>query len=413
LITLELAADSAAEDGSDKLVYIFRRTGLASSALRVNYTVGGTATLGTDYTGISSSGDVKTVTFAAGSATTTVIVDPRPDIRIEPDETVVLSLQAGMDYTIGSNTTATGTISNDDLPQITLALASRTVAEDGAANLIYTFQRTGPTTTDLSVNYTVAGTASLGTDYTGIADTHTTKTISFAAGSAAATLSVDPTPDSEIEPNETVALTLAAGAGYRIGTTTAVRGRIRNDDISSATSYRMKRADSNLTLTGANMIHGIGNSLGNRITGNSANNQIRGAAGKDILTGGGTADSDRFIFSRLSDSLLLEPISGTGGYFDEITDFNNKDRIVAPASVLTRRLTGSIGAVASIAPEAIAALLTSSAFAANTVVVFTANSHTGSFLALNDGRAGFQDASDAVVLLRNYSISAANPIEFI
>jgi methionine-rich copper-binding protein CopC len=103
-------------------------------------------------------------------------------------------------------------------------------AEDGTANLVYTFSRTGPTTAALIVNYTVGGTATLGTDYTGIAITSATKTVSFAANSATAIVTVDPMVDITIEPDETVALTLVAGAGYSIGTTEAVTGRILNDD---------------------------------------------------------------------------------------------------------------------------------------------------------------------------------------
>ena len=66
------------------------------------------------------------------------------------------------------------------------------------------------------MNYTVGGTATLGTDYTGIAATPATKSVTFAAGSATATVTVDPTADTTIEPDETVALTLATGSGYTI-----------------------------------------------------------------------------------------------------------------------------------------------------------------------------------------------------
>jgi len=136
--------------------------------------------------------------------------------------------------------------------------------------------------------------------------------------------------------------------------------------------------------------------------------------GKDILIGGGgTADRDVFIFLQLSDSLLLDPISGTGGYFDEITDFNSNDRITAPFSVETDLLTASLGNAASIAPAAIAAVLTPAAFGANSVAAFTASSHAGTFIAMNDGRAGFQADTDSIVWLRNYSISATNFVEFI
>jgi len=123
----------------------------------------------------------------------------------------------------------TGTITNGvTLPTITLAVSPSSVTEDGTTNLVYTFTRTGVTTNALTVNYTLGGTATLNTDYT---RTGTTNTVTFAAGSATATVTVDPTADTTVEPDETVILTLAAGTGYTVGTTTPVTGTITNDDF--------------------------------------------------------------------------------------------------------------------------------------------------------------------------------------
>ena len=221
-ITLTVAPTSVTEDGTTNLVYTFTRTGSTTSALTANYTVGGTATNGTDYTSIPTS-----VTFAAGSSTATVTVDPTADTTVESDETVALTLASGTGYTVGTTTAVTGTITNDDFPSITLAVSPSSVNEDGTTNLVYTFTRSGVTTNPLTVNYTIGGTATLNTDYT---RTGTTNTVTFAANSATATVTVDPTADTTIEPNETVILTLAAGTGYTIGTPNAVTGTITNDD---------------------------------------------------------------------------------------------------------------------------------------------------------------------------------------
>ena len=229
-VTLAVSPALVTETGATTLIYTFTRSGATNSALVVNYTAGGTATIGSDYTGISAAGSLKTVTFAVGAATTTVRVKPAVDATLEDDETVVLSLADGSGYSIGTSAAVVGTIRNSVLPVISLAVSQASVTENGTANLIYTFTRNGPTTTALSVNYTVAGTATLGTDYTGIATAGTTKTVSFAAGSATATVMVDPTADSSSEGNETVALTLSAGSGYTVGTTAAVVGTIRNVD---------------------------------------------------------------------------------------------------------------------------------------------------------------------------------------
>lgn len=113
---------------------------------------------------------------------------------------------------------------------VTLAVAPGRVTEDGSTNLIYTFRRTGSIANSLAVNYSVGGTATLGTDYTGLPAAPANRTITFAPGSATATLTVDPSADVEVEADETVALTLLEGTGYTLGTVGAVVGTIQDDD---------------------------------------------------------------------------------------------------------------------------------------------------------------------------------------
>ncbi|TRU57059.1 MAG: calcium-binding protein, partial [Microcystis aeruginosa Ma_QC_Ch_20071001_M135] len=220
-ITLAVSPSSVTEDGTSSLIYIFMRTGDTTNPLTVNYTVGGTATNGTDYTSIPT-----TVIFESNSAIATVIVDPTADTTVEPNETVALTLATGTGYTVGTPNTATGTINNDDT-SVTLAVSPSSVTEDGTTNLVYTFTRSGVTTNALTVNYTVEGTATNGSDYTSIPTS-----VTFAANSETATVIVDPTADTTVENNETVALTLATGTGYTVGTTTPVTGTITNDDTS-------------------------------------------------------------------------------------------------------------------------------------------------------------------------------------
>ncbi|WP_230401034.1 glycosyl hydrolase family 18 protein, partial [Microcystis aeruginosa] len=228
IITLAVSPSSVIEDGTTNLVYTFTRTGSTTSALTANYTLGGTATLNTDYT---RTGTNNTVTFAAGSSTAKVTIDPTADTTVESNETVALTLAAGTGYTVGTTTAVTGTITNDDT-SVTLAVSPSSVTEDGTTNLIYTFTRTGVTTNSLTVNYTVGGTATNGTDYTSIPTS-----VTFAAGSATATVIVDPTADTTVESDETVVLTLASGTGYTVGTTAAVTGTITNDDNSGNNPY--------------------------------------------------------------------------------------------------------------------------------------------------------------------------------
>ncbi|MDD1469282.1 hypothetical protein MEO43_29480, partial [Dolichospermum sp. ST_sed5] len=90
--------------------FILTRSGDFSSSLTVNYGISGTAINGTDFSNLSGS-----VTFAAGSATATVVVNPLDDNLYELTESVTLALVSGTTYTAGTNNTATLNIADDDL----------------------------------------------------------------------------------------------------------------------------------------------------------------------------------------------------------------------------------------------------------------------------------------------------------
>ena len=214
--------------GTKNATFTVTLSGETFQPVTVNYaTANGTATAGSDYTATTG-----TLIFNVnpGETSKQITVSVLGDSLFEANETFFVNLSNATNASI-ADAQAQGTITNDDvaLPTITLAVSPSSVTEDGTTNLIYTFTRTGATTNTLTVNYSIAGTAN-STDYTG-ATPGTGKTITFAAGASTATLTIDPTADTIVESNETVALTLATGTGYNIGTTTAVIGTITNDDL--------------------------------------------------------------------------------------------------------------------------------------------------------------------------------------
>jgi hypothetical protein len=238
-VTVAVSPSSVAEDGATNLVYTFTRNGVTSGALTVSFSVGGTATppggVTPDYseTGAATfSTSSGTVTFGAGNSTATVTVDPTADATLEPDETVILTVTSGAGYNVASPSSATGTILNDDI-DVSVAVSPSSVAEDGATNLVYTFTRNGPTTSSLTVNFSVGGTAAFSTDYTQSgADTFTASSgmVTFGVGNSTATVTVDPTADTTVEPDETVILTVTSGTGYNPASPTSATGTITNDD---------------------------------------------------------------------------------------------------------------------------------------------------------------------------------------
>ena len=220
-ISVAVSPASVLEDGAPNLVYTFTRS-VTTGALTVNFSVGGTAVFATDYTqtgAASFTATTGTVTFGAGNSTATVTLDPTTDSTVETDETAILTVTSGTGYNVGSPSAATGTITNDDT-DVSVAVSPSSVTEDGATNLVYTFTRNGVTTGALTVNFSVGGTAQFGTDYSqsGAATfTTTSGTVTFGAGNSTATVTLDPTADSTVEPDETAILTVTSGTGYNVG----------------------------------------------------------------------------------------------------------------------------------------------------------------------------------------------------
>ncbi len=212
--------------GTNNLIFKVTLSTTSTQTITVNYaTANNTATAGSDYTAKTG-----TLTFTPGQISQDIIISVNGDTAIEPDETFLINLSNPSNALITDNQ-GLGTITNDDgdNTSVTLAVSPASVTEDGTTNLVYTFTRSGSTTNALTVNYTLGGTATLNTDYT---RTGTTNTVTFAANSSTATVTIDPTADTIVESNETVILTLAAGTGYTIGTPNAATGTINNDDFS-------------------------------------------------------------------------------------------------------------------------------------------------------------------------------------
>jgi YVTN family beta-propeller protein len=235
VVSIAVSPASATEDGVNNLVYTLTRSVVTTGAITVNFSVGGTATFNGDYTqsgATTFTSTTGTIAFASGETTKTVTVNPTGDTTVEPNETVVLTVSSGSTYIIGSPSSATGTITNDDT-DVTLAVSPSSVNEDGATNLGYTFTRNGVTTGGITVNFSVSGTATFNTDYVqsgATTFTSTTGTIAFASGETTKTVTVDPTVDATVEPNETVILTVASGSGYSAGSPSSATGTITNDD---------------------------------------------------------------------------------------------------------------------------------------------------------------------------------------
>ena len=396
-ITLAVSPSSVTEDGTTNLVYTFTRTGSTTSALTANYTVGGTATNGTDYTSIPTS-----VTFAAGSSTATVTVDPTADTTVESDETVALTLTAGTGYTVGTTTPVTGTITNDDFPQ--LSINDITVVEGKDNNAILTVTVDNPNPQPITFNYTTGPIdATVDVDYTS-----KTGTITIAANTATATISIPILNDNLNEPDEAFTVTLSNPVNATINPEGGIGEVIITDTWQSSLTRTLPNNVENLRLIGSNNINGTGNAGNNNITGNSGINQINGGAGIDTLTGGLGADTFIFQFGQSTISTS-----------DRITDFAiNSDKIdlltqggtatSAPSSfsrAANSTVTTLQNLVNQVFTDANGAITGNQGLGVNSaaLVQVTTGAIAGTYLVINDSTAGFQSSNDLLINITGFT----------
>ncbi len=201
--TFSLSASTySVSEAGGKLTVTVNRTGDLSSAAKVTLkTSDVTATAGADYTAV----DV-TLDFAINAPTATVDIPILQDLLVETTETfsVTLSSPTG-NATLGTTSTATVSILDDEVaaPTITITPASVLEGNAGLTDLVFTLTRSGSTTSPFSVNYATQFDTADTDDFvaaTGLA--------TFLAGEATTTVTVKVKGDTIVEPNETLKLVL-------------------------------------------------------------------------------------------------------------------------------------------------------------------------------------------------------------
>ena len=219
---------AAAEAGLDPGTFTITRTGDTTSALTVNYSMSGAASSGVDYA--APTGSV-TIASTAATATATITIIPIDDTVYEGNQTVILTLSADASYAIGSPATAIVTIADDE-PAVTVSATDPTAAEAGLDPGIFTITRSIVTTAPLTVNYIMSGPTTNGVDYTTVSGS-----VTIAANSTTATVTITPIDDSVYEGQvQYVILTLSANTAYNVGSPASARLTIAENDAPTASS---------------------------------------------------------------------------------------------------------------------------------------------------------------------------------
>ena len=109
--------------------------------------------------------------------------------------------------------------------------------------------------------------------------------MSFAAGETSKAITVNVSGDTTVEPDESFNMVLSSPAGATIGTSTA-SSTIRNDDVAAPALYGTEGNDVLTgTITGHNVIYGLGGNDTISVTYINATTEIYGGDGDDKITG--------------------------------------------------------------------------------------------------------------------------------
>ena len=284
-VQLSSATYSVNENGGTVTITAARTGGSYGSA-SVNYaTANGTAAAGSDYT--SKSG---TLNWSDGdSASKTFTVSITDDSTYEGNETFVVNLSGASGASLGTPSTATITINDNETPppgSLQLSSATYSVTENGGTVTI-TATRTSGSYGAASVNYATAnGTATAGSDYTSKSGT-----LNWSDGdSASKTFTVSITDDTAFDGDETFTVSLSGASGASLGAPSSATVTIVDNDtpargtlqFNSAT-YSVAENDGSVTLSVTRQGGSYGAASVNYATANGA-----ATAGSDYTTRSGT-----------------------------------------------------------------------------------------------------------------------------
>ncbi|MCP4128752.1 MAG: hypothetical protein GY753_17075, partial [Gammaproteobacteria bacterium] len=186
----------------------------------VDYTVTGTATAGTDYTPASG-----TLTIPAGSTSGTINITIIDDTIPEADESLTVTLSNPVNSSLGGNTSyAHGIINDDDPPQVQVG-APMGMGDESFSSLTLQVNLSAVSTLDVSVDYTVTGTATSGSDYTSASST-----LTIPAGSTSGTISITIINDTLFEGNESLNIALTNPVNAGLGSSTSYSYTILDND---------------------------------------------------------------------------------------------------------------------------------------------------------------------------------------
>ena len=251
---------SGTEAGTQPVVFRFNRSGNLRAVITVNFAVSGSSGLGdgavrstnaTAVSGVDFNPPPASITFQVGETSKTLSITPIDDSISEPPEVVELRILPSPLYTLGATSSASGIIEDNDTEVQVFAQNPR-ASEAGRVPAVFSFTRTGDSTTPLTISYLVEPVTSNqsaiadGTSNTTIIGESTSTsnsgavtgtdfvappgTLTFQAGEVTRQLDIVPIDDTIPEGPESFRITIRTSALYKLGRAASASATIEDND---------------------------------------------------------------------------------------------------------------------------------------------------------------------------------------
>jgi Calx-beta domain-containing protein len=227
-ITVHDAVVTEGNSGPVQATFVVELSAPAPASPPVSFSYGtssapdGTATAGSDYVGIPTTGPI---TFAAGETQKQVVVQVNGDTVDEQQEFFYLDISNVQNATVSSSR-GKGFIVDDDGPTISINDVSITEGNSGTKNATFTLTLSGPSVEAIAVRVeTAPGTATASSDYNSI-----NLVVVFQPGEVTHTVDVQIIGDTNLEANETFFVNITEAFATTIADGQGV-GTILDDDI--------------------------------------------------------------------------------------------------------------------------------------------------------------------------------------
>lgn len=216
-------ASQSVQENAGTLTVVANLSATSTQEITATVLLGGTATMTSDYLFPSN-----TVRFAPGVTSANISLTLVDDSAVESAETVILTLSNLMGASLGTNSTHTVSIQNNDvpppMPTMQFTMASQSVQENAGTRNI-TINLSAASTQEVTASVVVSGTATMTSDYL-----FPSNTVRFAAGTTSANVALTIVDDTAVENPETIILTLSNLSGASLGATTTHTVTVQSND---------------------------------------------------------------------------------------------------------------------------------------------------------------------------------------